>query len=71
MIDANEFSDGGLQIGGHATNLDGLDKEQILRMIDQEVDGLELENDENEVSVEIDDGLDGQFEEFKNGIGHR
>ena len=71
MIDANEFSDGGLAIGGHATNLDGLDKEQILRMIDQEVDGLELGNDENEVSVEIDDGLDGQFEEFKHGIGHR
>lgn len=71
MIDANEFSDGGLAIGGHATNLDGLDKEQILRMIDQEVDGLELGNDENEVSVEIDDGLEGQFEDFKHSIGHR
>ena len=34
MIDPNEFSDGGIGIGGHATNLDGLDKEQIMKMID-------------------------------------
>ena len=34
MIDANEFSDGGIGMGGHATNLDGLDKEQIMKMID-------------------------------------
>ena len=30
-------------IGSHATNLDGLDKDQILKMIDKEVDGLEEE----------------------------
>lgn len=26
--------------GGHATNLDGLDKDQIMKMIDAEVDGF-------------------------------
>ena len=58
IIDANEFSDGGIGIPGHATNLDGLDKEQIMKMIDQEVDGLGFENDEDDVSVEVE-GLEG------------
>ena len=33
--------------GGHATNLDGLDKDQIMKMIDQEVDGLADYDDEH------------------------
>ena len=32
-------------VGGHATNLDGLDKDQIMKMIDQEVDGYEFGED--------------------------
>lgn len=61
MIDANEFSDGGIGMGGHATNLDGLDKEQIMKMIDQEVDGLAFDGEDNDVSVDVE-GLDGALE---------
>lgn len=42
-------------VGGHATNLDGLDKDQIMKMIDQEVDGFDDYGDEGQQMV----GLDG------------
>jgi hypothetical protein len=35
----DDFTEG-IGIGGHATNLDGLDKDEIMKMMDQEVDGL-------------------------------
>ena len=61
MIEPDEFSDGGIGIGGHATNLDGLDKEQIMKMIDQEVDGFGFDGEDNDVSVDVE-GLDGELE---------
>lgn len=61
LIDPNEFSDGGIGMGGHATNLDGLDKEQIMKMIDQEVDGLAYGEEDNDVSVDVE-GLDGALD---------
>ena len=42
-----DFSDQGIGMGGHATNLDGLDKDQIMKMMDQEVDGIDFEDDGN------------------------
>eukprot|EP00354_Favella_ehrenbergii_P005973 CAMPEP_0170476162 /NCGR_PEP_ID=MMETSP0123-20130129/17654_1 /TAXON_ID=182087 /ORGANISM="Favella ehrenbergii, Strain Fehren 1" /LENGTH=52 /DNA_ID=CAMNT_0010747079 /DNA_START=583 /DNA_END=741 /DNA_ORIENTATION=+ len=42
-------------VGGHATNLDGLDKDQIMKMIDQEVDGFDDYGDDDQQMV----GLDG------------
>ena len=46
-MELDDFSDDGIGMGGHATNLDGLDKDQIMKMMDQEVDGLEY--DENDM----------------------
>lgn len=46
--DDHDFSDDEDEmgiVGGHATNLDGLDKDQIMKMIDQEVDGLGFDQD--------------------------
>ena len=50
-------------VGGHATNLDGLDKDQIMKMIDQEVDGLDFDCDGepidlDAVDLELDDQID-------------
>lgn len=30
----DDFSEDGMGMGGHATNLDGLDKDQIMKMMD-------------------------------------
>ena len=47
VVGDDDFSDGEMGIvGGHATNLDGLDKDQIMKMIDQEVDGFGDYDDE-------------------------
>ena len=40
----DDFTEG-IGIGGHATNLDGLDKDEIMKMMDQEVDGFSDEDD--------------------------
>ena len=55
-------------MGGHATNLDGLDKDQIMKMIDQEVDGLGFNEDGMEdgvdldgVHLELDDQIDDEM----------
>lgn len=58
-LDINEFSQsaGGMGMGGHATNLDGLDKDQIMKMIDQEVDGYEFGEDGD---------MDGQIGDLEN-----
>jgi len=76
MIDANEFSDGGIGMGGHATNLDGLDKEQIMKMIDQEVDGLAFEDQDNDVEgleeqLEVEDDIIENFQQRENRGEHR
>ena len=60
----NDFSEDEMGIvGGHATNLDGLDKDQIMKMIDQEVDGLGFDEDGepidlDAVDLELDDQID-------------
>ena len=46
-MELDDFSDDGIGMGGHATNLDGLDKDQIMKMMDQEVDGIDFEDDGN------------------------
>ena len=59
----DEFSDGGLGVGGHATNLDGLDKEQIMKMMDQEVDGVGFDDEDNELGgVQMEGEL--EFDDF-------
>ena len=59
-------------VGGHATNLDGLDKDQIMKMIDQEVDGLDFDEDGEQV-VDLDgvelELQDAQFEDDDGEIG--
>ena len=68
-IDGEEdFSDDEMGImGGHATNLDGLDKDQIMKMIDQEVDGIGYAEDGVEgvdlggVHLELDDQIDDEI----------
>ena len=56
VVGDEDFSDGEMGIvGGHATNLDGLDKDQIMKMIDQEVDGFDDYGDDGQQMV----GLDG------------
>ena len=57
-----DFSDDEMGIvGGHATNLDGLDKDQIMKMIDQEVDGLDFDQDGEQV-VDLD-GVELELED--------
>ena len=61
----DEFADEGIGMGGHATNLDGLDKDQIMKMMDQEVDGLEFDDngmDFNDVDVFEGDDMDDDLE---------
>ena len=60
-----EFSDDEMGIvGGHATNLDGLDKDQIMKMIEQEADGLGFDPDDEEVDLEeVERALDYQLED--------
>lgn len=53
-------------VGGHATNLDGMDKDQIMKMIDQEVDGLGFGEDGEQieldgVELELDDQIDDEI----------
>ncbi len=67
MDDDQDFSDNEMGIiGGHATNLDGLDKDQIMKMIDQEVDGFDYDDDGERVELdgvelELDDQLDDEI----------
>lgn len=65
VVGDDDFSDDEMGIvGGHATNLDGLDKDQIMKMIDQEVDGLDYDDIDGEgvdldgVQLELDDQLE-------------
>ena len=61
MGDDQDFSDDDMGIiGGHATNLDGLDKDQIMKMIDQEVDGLDYDDDGEQVDL---DGVELQLDD--------
>ena len=53
-MELDDFSDEGIGMGGHATNLDGLDKDQIMKMMDQEVDGFEY--DDNGMDFQVQDG---------------
>ena len=71
VVGGDEFSDDEMGIvGGHATNLDGLDKDQIMKMIDQEVDGFGDYGDEDEqmvgldgVELELDDQIDDEIDD--------
>ena len=75
VVGDEEFSDDEMGIvGGHATNLDGLDKDQIMKMIDQEVDGFDDYDDEDQqmvgidgVELEIDDQIDDDLDDDELG----
>ena len=70
-VDGDDFSgdedeDGMGIVGGHATNLDGLDKDQIMKMIDQEVDGLDFDENGEQIDIdgvdlELDDQIDDEI----------